>query len=541
MRAMKHHAPPYRALVGGIVAALMWCGVALAGNPPAFVGPGGFAAQDANGFVVGNLYPTGAITRSTIIPGLHLPHLIASATPTVCVTGDSTSTTSANNLASTDLLYYNLTRRIREDFPTKTISFVNLAIGGQTWTTLNSIPSAFLPFYFSVQFPWLAYIQGANCTSLFINMGINDANSLVATQVQQVLAKIVAFGNTPAAWPGATQSVALRTIIKDSNGLLQIAGQAGTTGSSAPTWSTAPVGVNTTDGSVIWQLLSANAYVPSIPDIVLITNKNGNFFSTAPFNTALNQAGTIAAASYVRTLALSGGAGMNITGLPPIGLIDIGRRFTEVYNGYDPAAQVFTAAIPAASPISGITAFPYTLPVTPGGDFDLSFTLGSGSSYTNDTYIQVADGNPGTTAGTLVSIEGNGATTTVSLNNATATQNVFTQTNSWLAGSNTIRITAKGEHVLVQVNGAVVLDTLTARFVSSFQPVIQFAGTAPSSPTMTINAYNVGTPVRYAPSVTAVQCFGTTDGTNGNGLNHDNSACINAVDVPVLEATRFAP
>ena len=538
-----------RALLLAIVA-LLPC-VALAGapvppQPPgipygAIGAPGGVAPVDANGFVQGNLYPAGAITRSTIIPSLHLPHLIASATPTVCVVGDSTSTTSANNLVSSDLLYYNLTRRIREDFPTKTISFVNMAIGGQTWTTLNSIPSAFLPFYFSVQFPWLAYVQGANCTSIFINMGINDANSLLATQVQQVLAKIVAFGNTPASWPGASQAVALRTIIKDSNGRLQIAGQAGTTGASAPTWSTTPVGVNTTDGSVIWQLLSANAYVPSIPDIVMITNKNGNFFSTSPFNTALNQNGTIAAASYVRAVALSGGAGMNIAGLPPIGLIDIGRRFTEVYNGYDPVAQVFTAQIPAASPISGITSFPYTLPATPGGDFDLSFTLANGSSYTNATYIQVVDGNPGTTAGTLVSIEGNGTITTVSLNNATAMPSVFTQTNTWLAGSNTIRITAKGEHMLVQINGTVVLDVLSARFVSSFQPVIQFAGTAPASPNMAINGYNVGTPVKYAPSVTAAQCFGTTDGTNGNGLNHDNSACINAVDVPVLEAMRFAP
>lgn len=76
----------------------------------------------------------------------------------------------------------------------------------------------------------------------------------------------------------ATHVEALDACIKDSNGNIQLATTAGTTGSTAPTWETT-VGQTTTDGSVTWTCLgAAGNWSANTPYVVnhCITDGNGN-------------------------------------------------------------------------------------------------------------------------------------------------------------------------------------------------------------------------------------------------------------------------
>ncbi len=530
--------------------ALAQSGPGVSNNSNDFTGSGIIATDPvAQAYIAGPKPLAATTTRSTLSPTLHLAKFLASSTPTVCVTGDSTTTLNPNNLVPSDILYYNLTRRIREDNPNKAITFVNMAIGSQTWYSLNAVATSNWPsFYFNTALPWLPYIQAANCTSLYINLGINDANGFAPNMVQQALATIVGWGVAPAAWSAGAK--AFGGVITDSNGRLEVVSVAGTSGGSAPSWATTAAGATTTDGTVTWQLLSTTAHVAAVPDVVLITNKNGNIQGAPPFNTTAEQVGTVAAASYTRTLALSGGSGLTITGLPPLGLIDIGRYFSEAVSGYDPVSQYFTNTIPASAPVSGITSFPYTLPQT-GGDFDLSFTVSPGVGSSANNYVQVSTGTPGggatpysQTSVLLTSGGGNGVA--IYVNNGDGFSGPGSQS-SYTAGvwnnaaPNTIDITAKGDHLLVQVNGTIAMDMLTARFVNNFTPQVTLLN-PPASPYMTLNYYSSSQPFARSPVVTNTQCYGANAGPNGgNGLNHDASQCINLIDAAVLDSTRFGP
>ncbi len=486
--------------------------------------------------------------RSTLIPAIHLAKLNASSTPTVCATGDSTMATAgivqgpvANlpGVTPIDRLYNMLQQRILEDNPNKTISFQNFAIGSQTWTSQDNVATSNLPaFYFNSSLPWLPYIQAANCTSLFINFGVNDADGIIGTSVRSVLNKIVAWGNTQPAWSTST-AYAKGAVIQDSNAKLEIAATAGTSGSgSHPTWATTQ-GASTTDGTVTWQLLSASAYVAAVPDIILITNKNTNAAAGAPYNTVLNQNGTLNAASFQRNIALSRAPGFAITGLPPIGLIDIGRYFTEAFNGFDPVEQYLTTVITSAVSVSS---FPYSLPAT-AGDFDLNISIPNGSGFGGGSnYIGIATGAPGSSAGSMFYIGSNSTTCYVFASDSSGQAGyAFALANDWNAGSNTVEIVARGERIYATCNGQLIMDKLQARYSGPFTPSISLIN-PPASPAITINYYSSGSNRLYTPTVGATLCFGTAFGANGgNGINHDSSVCENAVDWAVLENTRFSP
>jgi len=111
----------------------------------------------------------------------------------------------------------------------------------------------------------------------------------------------------------------------------------------------------------------------------------------------------------------------------------------------------------------------------------------------------------------------------------------------WVAGNNTVEVSAKGSHLLVQVNGFVVMDTVTARFVAPFQPYITILS-PPASPSIIVNSYNVSNPRSSSQIITAPACWGVVGGggpNGGNGAVHDASGCINAVDMMVLDSIKF--
>jgi hypothetical protein len=569
----RRHAPPYRALglaLRGLLAVMLACGPALAGNPPAFAGPGGFAAQDANGIVQGLYLPTPRLPPvGNLTPSTDLIRLLASATPTVCLVSDSTGTFGADHLVQTDLLWFRLTVALREAFPTKSFTFKNFAIGGTAWPQFLQTVTANLPaaWYTQTSWQWFPYVQAANCDTLFINWGINDGNAgLSGLSVRIAMANIAAWSAVPA-WQ-ASHVYAIGSVVLDSNGKLQYTHSGGTSGATAPTWATT-ANNGTIEGTVTWGTVSTSAsltttgvnalatYQQKVPDIVLFTNKFGNpsLSAGAPFDTAVSQAGYVSAASWQRTWVRSANS-LGIAGLPHIGLIDTARWFSEAVMGFDPGEQFFSPvyyAGNAPAPISVTSpTFLYPLPPTPGGDFDLSFTLNNGTAelgaaaaitvqmgQTDATSAPAAQ----STLNIVPAANGNVAFAYYASNGLPS--NAYNSSGSgatWGAGNNTIEIIAKQEHLYILLNGVSVVDALVPRFVGTFPPGISFPN-APAGTALTINSYNVGNVRQYAPLITPAQCWGVTGGTpdNGNGENHNASACVNLVDNRVIEAQRWAP
>ena len=108
-----------------------------------------------------------------------------------------------------------------------------------------------------------------------------------------------------------------------------------------------------------------------------------------------------------------------------------------------------------------------------------------------------------------------------------------------------VEITLKREHLYVECNGvdsSPVYDGPITRFAGPFSPVLTFSALT-QSPNMTINEYAPGICRAYTPALTDVQLFGSVaDGaTGGNASNHMTSLGVSAIDMAVLEATRFAP
>lgn len=508
--------------------------------------PGG--AQQTLGAALGTALtplPMPNVPRSTVIPALHLPNLKASATPTIGIIGDSTSTLAANNLIATDMLWYDIIRRIREDNPGKVInggdsSVGNYAIGGTAWSSFLTAPTVGWPaWYFNHAIPWFLYVQAAGITTLFINWGINDTFVLQPSLMAAVLANIVSWGTAPPAQAAST-AYALFAVALDSGGRMVVATTAGTSGASAPSWATTLAGT-TTDGGVVWTLMQTTAYVAAIPDIVLITNKTANVAAGVPYSQSNYQAGYLGAAAIQRTTALSGW-NLGIAGLPPLGLIDIGRFFNQAVNGFDPAEKYFVQTV--TTPITGISSFPF-IAAPSSGDFDMLWTLpGAGQSAAGTVSVFGIGASDGTSQGfafnqiTLQTGTGNdialyyypGGLAPVGKYVATG----------WLAtGQNLVRITAKGAHLYVSCNGIVLMDRLMPRFSSPSSPFYTVVN-PPAGYAVTLNSYNTSIDRPYAKLLTPAAAYGTAGGLDGNGINHDASQALNLVDQHVLDCTHFA-
>ena len=117
------------------------------------------------------------------------------------------------------------------------------------------------------------------------------------------------------------------------------------------------------------------AYSPAV-DLIMFTNLQMN--PAASGVEAATQAGLLANAAMTRTQAASAYT-YGVSGVPPIGIVDTGR-VQALALGFDPANQVLEATVPASAPVTGITAFPYTLAATQA-DYSLSVTFTNGSVF----------------------------------------------------------------------------------------------------------------------------------------------------------------
>jgi lysophospholipase L1-like esterase len=485
---------------------------------------------------------------------LHLQKFGATAAPTVCLVGDSTASYTANQIEQSELLTHVLEGRLKADNPTKTINFVNRAVPSQTWTTLNGIAVSNYPsWYVYNNLPWLPYVQAQNCTSVIVNMGINDSYTISPDQIRAVLAKMVGWGTAPALSARST-AYTVGTVITDSNGLLQEVYSAGTSAASAPAWATAYAGASTTDGSVVWVLLSPAAYVPLIPDIVLITNKVSN-----PLAAPTTYPGTLLAAAYQRTLARNGGSFLGITGLPPIGLLDLGAYQAALLLGYDPDNQYLQLDITdypttgsfhpfVATTVNGTAGYGYSFPTTQYGDFGIL-----GTFYGRGPDMLTAAGSAwligvGTGTTDYIQITQTGANLTATVTDGSggfqACPGVVVAN---LNGNIVWDVTLKGAALLLTINGITMCDGNYPRLQGAFAPWMQVNGSAVGSfMNANVSDYAEGVPVPTSVLLTGVQAYGSAvAGTpsptlGGQGSVHSSSFGIAAEDAAFLNRINFS-
>ena len=153
--------------------------------------------------------------------------------------------------------------------------------GAGTWAASNAYAAGSLvyytytyyvtiPQYTSIPYPPYyteTYVQQAvTVSSLFLCTTAGTSGSSAPTWTNG-LGTTVADGTAvwtnqgvPSAWPGATQILSLNTKVKDSNNNLQASQSFGKSGATAPTWSTTS-GATTADNSESW--INQGVYSPS--------------------------------------------------------------------------------------------------------------------------------------------------------------------------------------------------------------------------------------------------------------------------------------
>ena len=517
----------------------------------AYFGPGGLPADSTYSYLLGRAY----LGRSEVVPRLHLKKMAAAAAPIVAFLGDSRISLAANQIALTETLQYKLRRRIMEDNPDKTWSFTqfnDLSIGGTTWAAWSgSIPGSTFPaWYLNHNIGPLPYAMAANPDTVFINLGANDADYLDPIQVKAVLATIASWGTAPATWVASTAK-GVGSIITDSSGRLQVAVVAGTTGAAVPAWggTYSMAGQLTTDGSVTWMQLAnygSNVYVPKTPDVILVTTESmSNRQSILPSITS----GYLTAASFVRTTAMANAGTFGITGLPYLGLIDIGRFQIMARDGVDVVDQYLTqvaANLPSQPFVSNV----WNAPAATQGDFDLQVTFaGQGNILSPPGILMTVivgetfnNTNQGPLQQSTLNISSNGGRWLVQYYSGNGMplvdnggQNPLIPT----TGDVPLEVTVKQSHLIVSTGGYVLIDRLVPRFVGPFTPsIISSVSTG-----VTLNSYSAGTPASLVPVITDAQLFGPVTGGSPQGgafPGHWTSYGESLIDDVVLNATRLS-
>lgn len=490
--------------------------------------------------------------KSGINPAQHLVQLTAASSPIVAFIGDSRISLACNQIANTETLQYKIRRRIREDNPGKTwatsyglSNFNDFSIGGQTWAAIASIPAAPFPsWYLNESIYWLTYVMASNPHTVFLNSGANDADYLDPTKVKSALQTIANWGTAPATW--TTGAKTLNEIIVDSSGRLQVCTVAGTSGTSTPAWQGEypTVGTTTTDGTVKWMILSAVAFVPRTPDIILITtesmsNRNGVLPSVTW--------GYLTAAAFIRTTAKSNGNTLGLTGGPNLGLIDIGRLQVMARDGIDVANQYLTQIL-ANAPNQPVVSGTWTAPGYINGDFDLQvsfpgqaalvpaanliFSCLVGATYnnTNGGILQQSSVQISNNSGKwLVQYySGDGITP---INNGAANPEIPT------TGDIDIEIECKQSHLIVTCAGTILLDVLVPRFIGNFQPLISNVSWATN---LTVTSFSTGTPAPVLPIITDAALFPEIGGPEGGAFpGHWSSYGEALIDDVALNSTAF--
>ena len=211
--------------------------------------------------------------------------------------------------------------------------------------------------------------------------------------------------------------------------------------------------------------------------------------------------------------------------------------------GRDPVEQSYTNVITSAAPVTTVatsSTFAYTLPAT-DGDYDLSMTFDSGSTWPTNGAILTVPYYHGQNQVGFINFQPNGGTA-CHANTYYGNGGTFIPgfANVWTTTTNTVHVTYHQGRLTLYCNNALVLDQLVPGATQPFSPQFTISNT-PIGMNITINSYAVGKMNQYTPTISPSACYGTYGGvTSGNGINHVASPCLNTVYEPVIESSFHA-
>jgi lysophospholipase L1-like esterase len=122
-----------------------------------------------------------------------LPVYSALNSAKICFVGDSLMTYGADSLTTQDTLAVLLQHKFTVESK-KTLTFVNRAIAGQTWTGFNNLPSSFPSWYTDQSRDWYNYVVDENPDVVVFGFGMNDTSSFNAPDLINAVAQITASG-----------------------------------------------------------------------------------------------------------------------------------------------------------------------------------------------------------------------------------------------------------------------------------------------------------------------------------------------------------
>lgn len=125
--------------------------------------------------------------------------------PVVAIMGDSISTAGegfegpGGTIGFGSTMWSAIIDKIKSDNPNKNTEFYNRGIGGQTWLNANdnSRPSVGVKQWYTIDQPWLDYIEELEPDLLFLAFGMNDSTGFNAGALVATLAKITAWDKIP--------------------------------------------------------------------------------------------------------------------------------------------------------------------------------------------------------------------------------------------------------------------------------------------------------------------------------------------------------
>ncbi len=147
-----------------------------------------------------NAVPVGAPSNVRVENGLcaaGMTQFYRAAAPKVVIMGDSISTEGPDALSKSDSMASVIAKKISNQNPDAAISFLNRAIGGQTWINANTVPTGFPAWYTDHSKPWLDYVKDDAPDLLILAFGMNDSNGFNAGALHAVVDKIKAWPKVP--------------------------------------------------------------------------------------------------------------------------------------------------------------------------------------------------------------------------------------------------------------------------------------------------------------------------------------------------------
>lgn len=117
------------------------------------------------------------VDQDDLIPDLHLKRFLSKTNPVVVMVGDSIGTDTADTIGRTESLWSLLREKLTHAYPNKTITFVNRAIGGETYFTAVGLPVGFPTWYTDHARAWPLYVGDLSPDLVIFNFGMNDENA----------------------------------------------------------------------------------------------------------------------------------------------------------------------------------------------------------------------------------------------------------------------------------------------------------------------------------------------------------------------------